>query len=188
MSRRVIKLGGSLLARNDLKDRFFRWHNSLPPSDDVLIAGGGLLADGIRAYAARFGLSDETAHQCCLECMSSTSRVIAEVFGLPQEDAFDSLCERTHRLLVFDAAPFLRTVEPTLANPLPHDWTVSSDSIAARIARLLDAELILLKSANNQFPHWDTAAERGYVDRHFPTAIQAVRSVSVTNLLSNPGK
>jgi hypothetical protein len=52
---------------------------------------------------------------------------------------------------------------------LPRSWEVTSDSIAACVAQVLQADLILIKSvptvegSNPQF--W---AERGFVDRHFP--------------------
>ena len=50
--------------------------------------------------------------------------------------------------MIFDPSRFLETIEPTLdGETLPQSWDVTSDSIAARIARLLTChELVLLKS------------------------------------------
>jgi len=51
---------------------------------------------------------------------------------------------------------------------------VTADSIAARIAVILGAErLILLKSIDIPpgMP-WTEAAERGWVDRHFPQVVE----------------
>jgi hypothetical protein len=51
---------------------------------------------------------------------------------------------------------------------------VTSDSIAARMAVVLGADrLILLKSIDMPSgTSWTEAAERGWVDRHFPRVIE----------------
>ncbi len=65
---------------------------------------------------------------------------------------------------------------------LPHSWDVTSDSMAARVALVAGAAtLILLKSTRlHEAESWQDAAERGLVDRHFPVAMQALSSVSVS--------
>ena len=56
---------------------------------------------------------------------------------------------------------------------LPHTWAVTTDSIAARAAVVYGAErLVLLKSVDVPAgTTWEVAAERGWVDRHFPHVI-----------------
>jgi hypothetical protein len=68
--------------------------------------------------------------------------------------------------------------------PLPRTWDVTSDSIAARLAALLDAdELVLVKSC---LPTGEltpgVVAQRGYTDRYFPRAVAGVRVVRCVNL------
>jgi aspartokinase-like uncharacterized kinase len=74
---------------------------------------------------------------------------------------------------------------------LPRSWQATSDSIAARVAEVLSADLVLLKSAGPPreiFPEGDRAkvfanlAAAGYVDQHFPRAAAAVRAVEIVNL------
>src|SRR5690606_33918929 len=86
-------------------------------------------------------------------------------------DAVEPTCATG--LYLFDPRRFLETVEPHLpGEALPIGWQTTSDSIAARVARVLTAgELVLLKSAPPDARWWpSTAAERGYVDKHFPVA------------------
>ena len=69
---------------------------------------------------------------------------------------------------------------------LPRRWRVTSDSIAARMARVFRArELVLLKSVT--FPErisMSEAAELGLVDEYFPTAARDVERVVAINLRS----
>jgi len=52
---------------------------------------------------------------------------------------------------------------------LPRSWTVSSDSIAARLAEVLPAdELVLLKSSDPTTGEADGLADQEYVDEFFP--------------------
>ncbi len=53
---------------------------------------------------------------------------------------------------------------------LPHAWSVTTDSIAARAAVVFGAErLVLLKSTDvPPGTPWETAAANGWVDAHFP--------------------
>lgn len=53
---------------------------------------------------------------------------------------------------------------------LPHSWSVTTDSIAARVAFVHRAErLVLLKSVDiPEDVSWPAAAANGWVDAHFP--------------------
>ncbi|MEX0865863.1 MAG: hypothetical protein WD030_00805 [Pirellulales bacterium] len=183
MRRRVVKLGGSLLQSEHLAERFARWRADQPPAIDVVIAGGGGLADAVRQYAARFALSDEAAHWRCVECMAVTARIVAELLNASLVDSLDAVpAAGQPRLVVFDAARFLATVEPSRVPALPRDWTVTSDSIAARVAEFLSADLVLLKSAPRPLSTWEAAAAAGYVDAYFPRAVLRLEHVSATCL------
>ncbi len=186
---RVVKVGGSLLrhqpeaqaketAAQELPAALARWLAQQPPADNVLIAGGGEFADVIRRADAAHGLGDEAAHWLCVDALSVTARLLGALMHASVATQIESLASIAPYTCVLDPAPFLRTAEPLLISaPLPHTWSVTSDSIAARIAQHLAAsELVLLKSC---LPAKGVA---GYVDEYFPIAAANLARVRCVNL------
>jgi hypothetical protein len=88
--------------------------------------------------------------------------------------------------LIFDPARFLKTTEPIVdGDRLPASWDVTSDSIAARIARLLNArELVLLKSClpPEQAATTEFRAQSDYVDRGFRRFAAELPRIRFVNL------
>lgn len=186
MAPRVIKLGGSLLDCRGLATRFRRWLACQPPQPNIVVVGGGELADVVRRAYAQHRLDQESAHWLCVRLLGVTAELLARL--LPEATYATRLDELrsagTHRLVVFDCEHFLRLDDAALPDPLPHTWDVTSDSIAARLAERLAAfELVLLKSRLPN-PSWDLAqaAGAGYVDRYFPRAARCLRRIRYVNL------
>ena len=139
--RRVIKLGGSLLKHHDLARRFVSWLDRQPTVDDnILIVGGGELVEQLRTYDEHFQLGDSLSHQMAIELMALNARVVARAIDWPLVDRWNR-CSGNHLL---DVTAFCEQ------SSLPHDWSVTSDSIAAAIAVELGCELVLLKSTNDK--------------------------------------
>jgi aspartokinase-like uncharacterized kinase len=191
MSARVVKLGGSLLDWPPLPRALARWLAAQPPAaTSVLVCGGGPLTDAIRRAQRNFDLKDETSHWLCVAALSVSARLLAAI--IPSA----AWCDRFERLtalaashdpvtVVFDSGEFLLNTEPDLpGTPLPHDWSATTDSIAARLAEVLHAdELVLLKSAGPpRGATFHALAAAGYVDGHFPAAAAGVASVRMVNL------
>jgi aspartokinase-like uncharacterized kinase len=197
---RVAKVGGSLFDYEDLVPSLRKWLALQPPLATVLIAGGGPFADAIRAVDARFGLGEEASHWLCVRALGVSARLLAAL--LPEAkfagEGVGSLVRRLETVAmkaalgesdsrpfyVLDPETFLCSEEPLLANPLPHTWSVTSDSIAARLAEALGAqELVLLKSSFG-FAVSDihAAAEAGFVDAEFPRAAATLQRVRAVNL------
>jgi dihydroneopterin aldolase len=155
-----------------------------------LIGGGGGLTDAVRRMQKVHGFENETAHWMCVAALSVTAQLLARL--MLWEKVAKSLREalelsRSGAAVVLDPGDFLRQVEPSApGRALPHDWTATTDSIAARVAAICGAgELVLLKSADP--PPADTLAElawTGYVDEHFPLAANALAAVRLVNLRS----
>jgi aspartokinase-like uncharacterized kinase len=199
---RVVKVGGSLLDWSDLPTALTRWLNQQPSATNVLICGGGKLADSIRKADQQFHLGDETAHWLAIDCLSITAKLLAQACNFPLLPLIPKLrlaaqapeaplrdpqprqSSDMPSTIVLDPRDFLHHIEPTIPGPpLPHAWTVTSDSIAARLAQALAAdELILLKSSSPPSKSLDELAAAGYVDLHFPIAAAHLTALQFVNL------
>lgn len=189
---RVVKVGGSLFDFAGLPvaldDWLARQGNALP----ILVAGGGDLADAIRVASQRFRLDPVSAHWICVDAMTTSARLLAALLPAAEflnryEDVQTRLQRHRSAALVFAAGNFLRRIEPRLAGPkLPEDWTVTSDSIAARLAVALDAsELVLMKSCDlGEVRTVRDAAQAGLVDEFFPLAAADLPAIRWVNLRS----
>ena len=187
---RIVKLGGSLLMRPDWVTAFTRWQESLSPMHTFLIVGGGLAADAVRDFDRSQNLEAQQSHELAIEAMGLSLQMAS--VALRQTEVISTIpstapTEAAMQLL--DVRPFLRTAEPKSAGIcLPHDWSATSDSIAARVAVVLAAEeLVLLKSTLPRADStWEQAAEQGVVDKHFPLAVKSVPLAYCVDL-TDPG-
>jgi aspartokinase-like uncharacterized kinase len=191
---RVVKVGGSLLARGDLGKRLNAWLAKQPAAVHVLIAGGGELTDVVRGWDKRHGLGEEQCHWLCIHSLSITSSVLAALIG--DSAPVGNWSQLQHRIarahdelrpieLVFDLQDFLANHEPQLLQPVPHHWDVTTDSLAARLAEVLEAdELVLLKSVPRSDPSLTVTelAIAGYVDSYFPIIAVRLPMVSFATL------
>jgi len=187
----VLKVGGSLLSLPDLAERLDAVVRELRKRETVrllLVCGGGEAADIVRRWQPRHGLPDEAAHWLAFRAVSLNEAMLSQV--LPDAVIVQTREEMqavwsTDRLPILSAEPFVRTEEPHAAAPLPHDWSVTSDSIAAWVAHQIGGDrVVLLKSC--ELPEgvgWEEAAARGLVDSHFATiASSSALAVSWANL------
>ena len=194
---RVLKLGGSLLDLPDLARRFGRWLDRQEPGANVMIVGGGTLADAIRAADCTHALGDAAAHALCLQVMGVTAALGQQIFARSQLRTGLSQIDRRpdSPLQILDVQDVLNEPsQPSLNGcdskheaefglALPQSWQVTSDSIAAHVAGRLGAdELVLLKSA---LPASGITSQQladgGFVDPHFPHVLGGFE-VRVVNL------
>jgi 5-(aminomethyl)-3-furanmethanol phosphate kinase len=189
-SIRVVKVGGSLLDWPELPTALPAWLADQPPAANVLLGGGGSLADAVREADRTFGLGEQASHGLCVELLGATARLLAALLpGATLLTTYDELlatvAEPAAATTVLDPRELLTTHEPRLPGvALPHTWDATSDSIAARLAQVLKAdELVLLKSVSPPplATHRDLAAS-GYLDRFFPTAAAGLKIVRLVNL------
>ena len=190
---RVLKLGGSLLDLPDLGSRLTNWLHSQPPAQNIVVVGGGKLADALRSYDELHGLQPAVAHWLAVKTMAITARLVAEL--LPDATSlisdFRALTAKqpSESLILFEVRSFLTDVEPDLpGNKLAHDWSVTSDSIASRLASVVGAnELVLLKSCD---PPAETTvlalSQRGCLDSSFAKHAASLACIRWANLRANP--
>lgn len=168
----VVKLGGSLAFSDRLKAWIAAILSARPPV--VLVAGGGPFADGVRAAQDRLGFTDEAAHVMALHAMSQFAWALSGLddrfvpAGGPDEigRAF-----RDGRTPVWDPVPMIAG-----DFDLPRSWTVTSDSLAVRLAGRLSARaLVFIKQAEvpEQARTIRALAEAGVVDLMTPSLLAA---------------
>jgi aspartokinase-like uncharacterized kinase len=158
----VVKVGGSLYDHPHLGPGLRAYLDALG-SPVLLVPGGGAVADAVRQLDRTHRLGDEDAHWLALRALDVCAEFLTRAVGA-------LVC--ASRLTVLDPYRFAADDE-TRPDHLPHSWDVTSDSIAARAAVVYHAErLILLKSVDvPPGTPWAEAAERGWVDPHFPNLI-----------------
>lgn len=175
----VVKLGGSLIADPVLPVLLQSLADLAKTRRLVVVPGGGPFADAVREVCGAHDPGPSAAHWMAILAMDQHAQLLP---GLLPEAVLASELREIHeiadsrRLAVLAPFAWLRR-----ADPLPHGWHVTSDSIAAWVAAQLGApRLVLLKSVDGLLladgtlvPEADarTAAERGLVDEHFPSAL-----------------
>ncbi|MHB8866687.1 MAG: amino acid kinase family protein [Pirellulaceae bacterium] len=190
---RVIKVGGSLLSLPGLGRVLTDWLDRQSILDTLLIVGGGELVDAIRQMDQEYGLDKEVAHWLAVRAMNLNGFVVSQLvpggtwtasLGHWRGDQEPNRPRR--RFLSPDY--FLRWEEPMLPGVrLPLGWHVTSDSIAARVAEVCQAqELVLLKSTvptTARLPiSGAEAVTTGFVDRQFLASAAPVKRIRAVNL------
>jgi aspartokinase-like uncharacterized kinase len=176
MIETVVKLGGGLVAYAELFDAALAAISEAPRRRTLLVVpGGGPFADAVRDVDRRLRLSDDAAHWMAILAMDQFAHLIVERLA-----GAVYVRSRMEIALAFNGAGTGAEI-PVLApytwlreaDPLPHTWDVTSDSIAAWVAGQVGArQLILVKPPG--------ARGNEVVDTYFSRALpHAVRSVIV---------
>jgi aspartokinase-like uncharacterized kinase len=183
----VCKLGGSLLDWEGLPGALAWIERQWPGQPLVLVVGGGQTADLVRHWDRLFHLGEERAHWLALESLALNESLATELWPRLRPARNRAQVEAAHRdgvPALICASCFVRWGERQAAPPLPHTWQVTTDSIAAWVAQLVDAgELVLAKSVD--LPAGCTvteAAAQGLVDEYFPQLAGGVPRLSWVNL------
>jgi hypothetical protein len=161
----VVKLGGSLAESGRLSSILDIV--SRAQASTVIVPGGGVFADAVRAAQAELGFSVAAAHAMALLAMHQTGLMLAalDVRLRPAESL-----AAIRRELARGRIPVWLPYKLTLGDRLvPADWTATSDALAARLAeRLGRASVVLVKSCRVPADAPITALSRsGIVDGAF---------------------
>ena len=162
----VVKVGGGLLARASALDEVLTAVvDAANGRRLVVVPGGGPFADAVREADARFGLPATAAHWMAILAMDQYAELLVSrrpELALVRSAGDAEMAIDAARVPVLAPSGWLRA-----ADPLPHSWEVSSDSLAAWIAGALGARgLVLLKPDG-------VDGDTDVVDAHFARALPA---------------
>jgi aspartokinase-like uncharacterized kinase len=164
----VVKLGGGVLAHAEHFDAALAAIGVAARKRRLLVVpGGGPFADAVREVDRRLRLPDDAAHWMAVLAMDQHAYLVAArlaggvLVAEPREIAAALGAGPKGQVPVLAPYRWLRETDP-----LPHAWTVTSDSIAAWVAGRVGARrLVLVKPAG--------AAGNELVDAYFPRALPA---------------
>ena len=171
----VLKIGGSLSRGQSLAalcqeiGRLGARHRLL------VVPGGGDFADIVRDHYRRYRLKETTAHAMALSAMDQYGWLLGDL--MPNGDVVRDLLS-ARKSTASGRVPILLPATLLIqADPLPHSWQVTSDSIAAWIAGLACASrLVLLKDVDGLLSD---------LSRSDPAAV--LPALSVTELMNHRG-
>ena len=139
--KQVVKIGGSLFPNYaiDLADK-------LKNTNSCIVLGGGEFANLIRKYNDEQHFSEEVNHWTAIDCMDIISKLVNDkvescklVYSI---DEANQIADEGFTP-IFIVSEFLR-----VEDPFECSWDVTSDSIAAYIAHLLNANLLIVTNVN----------------------------------------
>ena len=139
--KQVVKIGGSLFPNYaiDLADK-------LKGTDSCIVLGGGDFANLIRKYNDEQNFSDGANHWCAIDCMDIIAKLVNDkVESTKLAYSIDDVYEIANEGFtpIFVVSEFLKSEDPFECT-----WDVTSDSIAAYIAHLLNAKLLIVTNVN----------------------------------------
>lgn len=165
MTPLVLKLGGSLTDSGQMREVLERVARSTRPL--IIVPGGGVFADTVRAAQRTFGIPDETAHRIAVLAMQQMALLISDM--QPKLKPAKSIADfeevwRQARIPVW--LPF----EMVDGDPsVPRTWSMTSDGLAAWLATQRQGTSVALVKSCSVPPNANAQAlaAAGIVDTEF---------------------
>lgn len=165
----VLKVGGSLAETRRLPAVLSLIIRARYPV--VLVPGGGMLADGVRAAQSDLQISDALAHRLAILSLHQMGHVLAARHGrFHLVETIEEIADALVNGLVPVWMPYRLQADDTT---IPADWTSTSDALSARLAeRMGCGQVALLKSC--EIPRGlslAAAVDAGITDPVFPVVV-----------------
>ncbi|MEJ2244712.1 MAG: hypothetical protein P8Y80_01305 [Acidobacteriota bacterium] len=196
----VLKVGGSLARGDGLQDlcREISLLGHRHPL--IVVPGGGEFSDLVRQAYSRYDLGETAAHCMALLAMDQYGYLLGRLIeGSSLETGMDAACRTAASGRVAILLPSAAVLD---SDCLPHSWQVTSDTIAAWVARETGSpRLVLLKDIDGLMPSLNSpegifkemtagqlALHAGGVDGYFPEFLALTRLETWVVNGSKPGR
>lgn len=139
--KQVVKIGGSLFP-----DYAIKLAEKLKNTNSCIVLGGGEFANLIRRYDEEINFSQEANHWTAIDCMDIIAKLVNDkVKSTKLAFSIDEVNEISDEGFtpIFVVSEFLKAEDPFECS-----WDVTSDSIAAYISHLLNANLFIVTDVN----------------------------------------
>ena len=139
--KQVVKIGGSLFPNYaiDLAKK-------LKSTNSCIVLGGGEFANLIRKYNDEQHFSEEINHWTAIDCMDIIAKLVNDkVESAKLAYSIEEINQISNEGFtpIFIVSEFLKKEDPFECS-----WDVTSDSIAAYVAHLLNANLLIVTNVN----------------------------------------
>lgn len=165
----VVKLGGSLWA----SDALLAWLEVLCQRPVIVVPGGGLFADAVREAQQRWRFDDQLAHTLAISAMTQYGLMLQglcpTLLTVAEPESLKAAIKNGR------SAIWLPDAQSLPVEQIRASWDVTSDSLAAWLAKVLDARHLLLIKSVRPPPGEaaiDDLSRMGLIDRAFPEMAQ----------------
>ena len=139
--KQVVKIGGSLFP-----DYAIELAKQLDNTNSLIILGGGEFANLIRKYDSTQSFSSEVTHFTAIDCMDILAKLVNDkVDSTKLAFSIDEIIKISDEGFtpIFVVSDFLKKEDPFECS-----WDVTSDSIAAYVAHIFNANLFIVTNVN----------------------------------------
>ena len=174
--KHVVKIGGSLFPEYAVE-----LAKQLENTDSLIILGGGEFANLIRRYDSEMKFSDEANHWTAIDCMEIIAKLV--------NDKVDSsrlayTIDEARKISdegftpIFVVSEFLKAEDPFECS-----WDVTSDSIAAYVANLLNANLFIVTDVNGIYTQEPKEPGSTFISKIDATTLLTFQESSIDAML-----
>ncbi len=150
-------------------------------TSSVIILGGGEFANLIRKYDAEQEFSQEVNHWTAIDCMDIMAKLVDDkVESAKLAFTVDEIEEISNEGFtpIFIVSQFLKTEDPFECS-----WDVTSDSIAAYVAHLLNAKLLIVTNVNGIYTQEPKEPGSTFISKIDATTLLTFRESSIDVML-----
>ena len=143
--------------------------NALEGQNCLFVIGGGEFANLIRKYDVEIGFSQDVTHETAIDSMDILAKLLNDKLAFTE---ISYTIEEANRISDSNKIPIMICSEILKENePFKHSWDVTSDSIAAYIASLLNAKILIATNVNGIYTKDPSLSDESSVDLMLPALL-----------------